>query len=179
MKAAWAMAAAAAGLAVVVAASAAEVTKPDPASAAVGSAIPTRKPGWWEMNMSVKGPAPSPARQTLHICTDPQIDQLQTPFGVHTGRCPPLQVTRTPQGWDFSGACRVAGANASTTGRAAGDLASRYHVDLVTTVDPPPVPQAARTEISIDAAWLGQCPAGKKPGDVDMTMQTSVAPPPE
>jgi hypothetical protein len=91
-KAAWASATVAAGLAFVLAASAAEVTPPDTASPAASSAIPTRKPGWWAMDMTVKGPSLSAARRTLHICTNARIDQLQTPFGVHTGRCPPLLV---------------------------------------------------------------------------------------
>jgi hypothetical protein len=31
-------------------------------------------------------------------------------------------------------------------------------------------------KMAMDARWVGECPAGKKPGDVDMNMSMNVAP---
>ncbi len=130
------------------------------------------------MDATVHGPTPAPLHTTAYICTDPAIDQLQTPFGVHTGKsCPPLQVSRTATGWAFSETCKTGPIVASTKGRAEGSLDSHYQVNLVTTLTPPPVPQAAKTDIHLNATWLGPCPAGTKPGDIRVTTRTNIAPP--
>jgi Protein of unknown function (DUF3617) len=140
---------------------------------------PVRKPGWWEMKIDVQGPTPTPIRQTMRICTDPAVDKAQSPFGVHAGStCPPLDVAKTPTGWELHESCALAGMTISTSGHATGDLDSHYDVALVTHLAPAPTPQAAETHIAIDATWLGPCPAGKKPGDVEMTLRTNVAPKP-
>jgi hypothetical protein len=54
----------------------------------------------------------------------------------------------------------------ATSGTARGDLSSSYHMESVTRMTPAPAPQLAETHMTIDAKWLGPCPAGKKPGDV-------------
>lgn len=141
------------------------------------TAMPERKPGWWEMNVTVAGPTPQPIHQTVHICTDAAVDQVQTPVGIHTGKqCPPVQAARTPDGWTFQATCVLGRTTISTQGRASGDFGSRYHVDLTTRLNPPPMPQVAEVRSAIDATWLGACPAGKKPGDMDTSVQTNVAP---
>lgn len=141
------------------------------------SAMPVRKPGWWELNMTLQGPTPQPVHQTARLCTDAAVDQVQTPVGIHTGRnCPAIQVSRTPDGWTFAETCVLGQTTISTQGRASGDFSSRYHVELTTRLTPPPVPQAAEIRTAIDAKWLGACPADKKPGDLEMTSETNVAP---
>lgn len=141
--------------------------------------VPVRKPGWWEMDLNIQGPTPSPIRQKMRICTDAEIDRVQTPFGIHTGAsCPPVAISKTADGWAFQENCALKGMTLSTSGRASGDFDSHYHVDLVTHITPAPAPQAAETRIAIDATRLGQCPDSKKPGDVEMSMQTSIAPQP-
>lgn len=141
------------------------------------SAMPERKPGWWELNLTIEGPTPQPVRQTVHMCTDAAVDAVQTPFGVHTGKsCPPLKVSRTPEGWTFAETCVLGQTTVSADGRAHGDFSSSYHVDLITRMTPPPVPQAAEVRMAIEAKWLGECPADKRPGDIETTTQTNVAP---
>jgi hypothetical protein len=146
-------------------------------AALAGTATPERRAGWWEMQVTTSGALPSPAHQVVHICTDPSIDHLQSPFGIHGGgACPPPQVERTSAGWSIASSCVVGGMTVATSGYAAGDLNSRYHVDLVTRMTPPPKPQMDELHIGIDARWLGPCPKGKKPGDVDVAMSTNIAP---
>lgn len=141
------------------------------------SAMPVRKPGWWELNLTIEGPTPQPLRQTVHMCTDAAVDQVQTPFGIHTGKtCPPIQVSRTAEGWTFSETCVLGQTTVSAEGRARGDFSSSYHVDLTTRMNPPPVPQAAEIRMAMDAKRLGECPADKKPGDIETTTQGNVAP---
>jgi hypothetical protein len=138
---------------------------------------PTRKPGWWEMQLVISGPTPQPIRQTQHICTDATIDLKQSPFGVNMNGagCKPTTVTRMTDHWMVSGACDTGAMKISAEATATGDLNDRYHADIAVHMDPPPAPQAGEVHIAMDARWVGQCPADKKPGDVEIA---SATPPP-
>lgn len=137
---------------------------------------PTRKPGWWEQQMVISGPTPEPIRQTMHICTDAAVDKVQSPLGVNMGgsSCPAVKVGRTAGGWTISGSCDTGTMKVSADAVATGDFNDRYHVDAEVKMDPPPAPQAADVKVAMDARWVGECPAGKKPGDIEM--ETNVAP---
>ena len=79
--------------------------------------MPVRKPGWWELNVTLEGPTPAPVHQTVRLCTDAAVDQVQTPVGIHTGRsCPPIRVSRTPDGWAFEATCVMGQMTISTAG---------------------------------------------------------------
>jgi hypothetical protein len=140
--------------------------------------MPVRKPGWWELSLTVQGPAPQPIHTTARICTDAAVDQVQTPVGINTGKvCPAVQIARAPDGWTFEHTCAVGHTSISTQGRASGDFSASYHVDLTTRISPAPTPQTAEIRTAIDAKWLGACPADKKPGDVEVTTETNAAAP--
>jgi len=113
----------------------------------------------------------------MHLCTDPAIDKVQSPLGVNMngGGCAP-KVTRTATGWTVAGVCDTGQMKITADAVATGDFNERYHVDIVTHMDPPPAPTAAEVKIAMDARWVGECPAGKKPGDV--VMEANVAPKP-
>ena len=149
---------------------------PMASSLAQTDAGPARKPGWWEQQLVISGPTPEPIHQTMRICTDATVDKVQSPLGVNMngGGCPQPKVARTATGWTVSGACDTGTMKISADASATGDFSDRYHVDAVVRMDPPPAPQAAEVKIAMDARWVGQCPAGKKPGDVET--ETSVAP---
>lgn len=151
---------------------------PAASSLAQTSDEPVRKPGWWEMQLLISGPTPQPIRQTMHICTDPAVDKVRSPLGVNMngGSCPPTRITRTAAGWTISGSCDTGTMKVSAVGVATGDFNDRYHVDIVTHMDPPPAPQAGEVKVGIDARWVGQCPADKKPGDIEIVTRTNVAP---
>jgi len=137
---------------------------------------PVRKPGWWEIRMSVAGAAPRPQQLTMRLCTDPEIEKVQPAFGVHMGKaCPPMQITPTAVGWDIHAACQDHGTSVAADGHASGDLSSHYVVDVDSRIVPPPAPGVTDMKIHMDATWIGPCPAGKRPGDLETT--TNVAPP--
>ena len=142
---------------------------PASSSLAQDQAEPSRKPGWWEMQVAVMGPTPEPIHQTLHMCTDAAFDVRQSPFGVNMSgdRCQPMKIARSGSGWTIAGACDTGQMKITANAVATGDLNDRYHVDIDTRMDPPPTPQAASVKVAIDAHRLGECPAGKKPGDID------------
>ncbi|MBN9556371.1 MAG: hypothetical protein J0I26_02445, partial [Alphaproteobacteria bacterium] len=82
--------------------------------------------------------------------------------------------TKTGPNWNFTGACTLGAIQISTEGHASGDFDSHYTVDMTTRINPPPTPQAGETKISMDAARLGACPGGTKPGDLNITTRTNV-----
>jgi hypothetical protein len=143
---------------------------PAASSLAQDQAPPTRRPGWWELQVLISGPTPEGIRQTLHMCTDAEVDKRQSPFGVNMngGGCPAPKITRMSDHWMVSAACDTGAMKITADAVATGDFNDRYHVDIVTHMDPPPAPQAAEVKIGMDARWVGECPAGKKPGDVDV-----------
>jgi hypothetical protein len=143
---------------------------PAASSLAQTDAPPTRKPGWWEMRMLISGPTPQAIEQIVHVCTDPSVDKRQSPFGVSMNGpgCPAPTVTRMADRWTVSGACNTGAMKITADAVATGSLDDRYHVDIDTHLDPPPAPNAAEVKIGIDARWLGECPAGKAPGDVEI-----------
>ena len=61
-------------------------------------------------------------------------------------------------------------------GVANGDFNSRYHADIVVQMDPPPAPGAAEVKVGLDARWVGECPSGKKPGDVETENSAAATP---
>lgn len=140
------------------------------ASSLAQDQAPTRKPGWWELQLLVTGPTPEPIHQTIHLCTDAAVDKRQSPLGVNMngGGCPAPRITHSGATWTVAAACDTGRMKISADAVATGDFNDRYHVDIVTHMDPPPAPQAAEVKIGMDARWVGECPAGAKPGDTDI-----------
>ena len=153
---------------------------PAASSLAQTDASLARKPGWWEMQLLISGPTPEPIHQTMHVCTDAGVDKVQSPLGVNMnagGGCGAgAKVVRTATGWTVSGSCDTGQMKITADAVATGDFNDRYHVDIVTHMDPPPAPEAATVKIAMDARWVGQCPDGKKPGDVEMATAAIGAP---
>jgi len=152
---------------------------PTASSLAQDEGRPTRKPGWWEMQVVITGPTPEPIRQTQHICTDAEVDKRQSPFGVNMNgpSCPTPKITRMTDHWMVSGACDTGAMKISADAVASGDLNDRYHADIAVHMDPPPAPQAGEVHIAMDAHWVGQCPADKKPGDFEVAASATAPPP--
>jgi len=147
---------------------AAAALAPAVSSLAQDEAPPTRKPGWWEMQMVITGPTAEPIHQTRRVCTDAAFDKVDSPLGVNMSGagCQP-KVTRTAAGWSVAGTCDTGKMKITANAQASGDFSDRYHVDIDLRMDPPPQPEVAHMTIGVDARWVGECPAGKKPGDFD------------
>jgi hypothetical protein len=125
---------------------------------------PVRKPGWWELQVVVSGPTPEPQRQTLHMCTDAATDKVSF-MGPPAPGCPPSKMTKTATGWTIAARCDLGQIKLSVDALATGDFNDRYHLDIDTRMDPPPAPQLTDIKVAMDGHWVGQCPAGRKPGD--------------
>ena len=74
---------------------------PAAASVAQDEAAPSRKPGWWELQLVISGPTAVPVHQTRRMCTDAAFDKIDSPLGVNMrGQgCAPLSTSRIATGW--------------------------------------------------------------------------------
>ena len=131
---------------------------------------PKRKPGLWKQTIFVED---INALQTATVCLDADADAKMAWWaqqGVRGG-CAKNDMRRQPDGsWKFSSVCEMAGGIKMTTdGTAVGDFQSKYEVKAETTTSGAPMAQMNGTRtVTIDASWQGACPAGMKPGDMEL-----------
>lgn len=137
------------------------------APAAAPQAPPARKPGLWSQTITTAG-----MTQTMKICFDAAVDKRMAVHGQAMGKdmCEKNVVTPTAGGWRFESVCDMgSGGRTTTTGEAKGDFQTRYEVKAVTETTGAEAPQMnGRHEMSLTAAWEGPCPAGMKPGDMQL-----------
>ena len=140
-----------------------------PAAASTQPAGPTRKPGLWSITMDMA--APMAMHQALQMCTDATTETgnrslINTMSPTSNCAAGPMSVAGGR--WSYSSNCKVGTMTMMTTGVASGDFTSGYHIDSTTTTTPAPIPSMAQTHMTIDARWVGPCPASLAPGEAMM-----------
>ncbi|WP_315835165.1 DUF3617 domain-containing protein [Bradyrhizobium prioriisuperbiae] len=125
--------------------------------------LPTRKPGLWEVKMIMAG-AKTPA-MTMHECTDASTDKEMTSSfaGTDKDACTKNDIKKTATGFAVDSQCKADGAPMTMQADISGDFNSAYTVRVKSKVGGK-APQS--TDVTMDAKWIGACPAGQKPGDV-------------
>lgn len=108
----------------------------------------------------------------IRVCLDAQTDRKLSVFGRHFGQgdCR-RSVMRDAAGvYHFSSTCRIdSGATVKAMGTASGDFTSGYSVRSEVNVSGAPVETMnGMHQIEISARYLGACPAGTKPGEVNL-----------
>lgn len=131
--------------------------------------VPKRKPGLWKQTMLVEG---IDVIQTVQLCLDPDSDSKLAWWGQQGFKqaCSKNEIEKQPDGsWKFSSVCEGAGVRTTNDGSAVGDFNSRYQLKAESSTSGAPIPEMNGTRtITIDAEWVGECPAGMKPGDMDL-----------
>jgi hypothetical protein len=146
-------------------------TAPPKVAAAPAAPIgpPKRKPGLWAQTISSQG-----VHQISKICLDAATDAKMTAWGqaIGQGACSKNVVTPIPGGWRFEAVCPLgAGGTSTTTGEAIGDFNSKYVIKAKTVTTGSSMPQAnGEHAMEMTATWNGPCPAGVRPGDIQMSM---------
>lgn len=128
---------------------------------------PRRKAGLWEITMTTAG-----VPQTQRLCVNAATDERLGLTGQERGPrpCKRESATRTPAGYEVRSVCDV-GEMGTVTSRATltGDPGSHYKVDIIATTAGARAPEANGTRsFTMEAAWKGPCPAGMKPGDMEV-----------
>ena len=138
------------------------------AAANAPAAAPRRKPGLWQMSMSSEG-----VRQASAICVDADTDAKLGLAGQKPGANPCRENRITPRpggGYDMESVCDLGEAGKMTAhGTLTGDLNAGYKVEMQSTTTGAAAPQMNGVRrIEMDAVWKGPCPAGVKPGDMQV-----------
>lgn len=138
------------------------------ASPAGPAVMPTRKPGLWTQTVNT-----GDMTQTTKICIDENVDKAMSVVGSQMSKdmCSKNAVTNVAGGYAFESVCQVgAGMGVTTTkGTVTGDFNSKYKVDAETTISGANAAHMnGAHKMTVEAAWQGPCPAGFKPGDMEL-----------
>ncbi|MEJ0019475.1 MAG: DUF3617 family protein [Acetobacteraceae bacterium] len=135
--------------------------------AAQAQDFPQRKPGLWQVEMTMPG-GPMPAQQ-MKMCIDAATDVEMQKLGTNAtqGMCTKPDIRRSGSTVTVNASCKMGETQTSTHAvtKFTGD--SAYHTDVTTKFDPP---MSGRGEqvMAQDGKWTGPCPADMQPGDVQM-----------
>ena len=146
------------------------------APAAGPATPPSRKAGLWEQTMTLPQMAQSARSmtQTTKICLDETTEAKMKWWATENRRGGPncAEQSFTPKlgGWSFHSVCDMGdGGKVVSDGQAIGDFGSHYKVDVTSVTTGSAMAETNGThKITIDATWKGPCPAGMKPGDIEM-----------
>lgn len=143
----------------------------DGVTAAAPAAVetPKRKPGLWKQTLLVEG---VDVIQSVQLCLDAASDAKLAWWGQSGFKqaCSKNEIKRQPDGsWRFSSICEGGGVKTTNDGSAVGDFNSKYQIKAESSTAGAPMAQMNGTRaITIDAQWVGECPAGMRPGDMEM-----------
>jgi hypothetical protein len=132
-------------------------------AAAASSDAPKRKSGLWEMKMSG---GHMPGGMTMQQCVDQKSDDISK-MQEPKANCTKNVVRHEGDKIVAESVCKVEGTTATTRTVFSGKFDSAYKADIKSTYDPP-MHGMRESSSTIDAKWLGPCPAGQKAGDIVM-----------
>jgi len=132
--------------------------------------MPHRKSGLWEVAMTTAGAAAM--QMTSQMCVDSSADSDLGLRGPHSQmkNCSKMEMHPGLDGVTFDSICSAGGRTATSHGSVKGDFNSSYNVDISTHLDPAPPGITGDMKMSMQARWIGPCPADLKPGQTRMNL---------
>jgi hypothetical protein len=146
------------------------------AASAQADEYPVRKAGLWEqkMKVSMAGAGAMP-EMVMRQCTDAAFEKEMKGSNVSGGsgqECSKMDIKKTAAGYVIDAVCTssAGGTTMTVTSRTevAGDLTSAYTIKSSNTMKQSGQSQGMSTTMTGSAKWLGACPSGWKPGDIEM-----------
>lgn len=129
-----------------------------------GKIVLKRKPGLWEVSMTAAG---QPMPTTMKQCADEETDATMMQMSeMQAENCKMNGFSKTETGYTFRSECEVANTKVVSEGTFSGDFDKEYRGDINTTMTPPLFGRD-RTNSTMVAKWIGPCPAGMKPGEME------------
>ena len=136
-------------------------------TSAFGAELPVLKSGLWELSRSTSQ-APETKRMTT-MCLDESVQAEMRDFGLGMAKELCSKSDRRVEGNQLTidAVCKlgVTTMTAHSVMTFSGNTA--YHTEGTATYDPPML-NISKQNSSIDAKWVGACPAGQKPGDMTL-----------
>jgi hypothetical protein len=132
--------------------------------------LPARKPGLWEIKMTMEGRnIPMPAAQH---CIDAETDKLMSSIGgsMQKDMCSKQDVQKVGSTIVVDSVCKIGQGTTTSHSVVSGDFNSAYTVKVTSKREGGPavpgMPADGTSTMTIDAKWLGACAADQKPGDM-------------
>jgi hypothetical protein len=134
--------------------------------------MPARKPGLWDMRMTVQGQKMPP--QLAQHCIDAETDKLMNEIGTGMQKemCQKHEMSQSGDTLVVESVCNIGGVNTTTRAEISGKFDSAYTVKVHSKREETPaarkIPGAPEMTMIIEAKWTGECKKGQKPGDMIM-----------
>lgn len=142
-----------------------------PATPAGPAGLPRRKPGLWEMTMTVQGEDQPPV--VTRMCLDAATEARSSIWGNEMTRdmCSKNEMRRQLDGsWKFSSVCNMgSGGVTRSEGTATGDLTSNYVIRMKSTTSGAELEMMNRdSQFTVVSRRVGACEPGQRGGDMIM-----------
>lgn len=142
-----------------------------PATPAGPTALPRRKPGLWEMTMTLHGEDQPP--MVTRMCLDAATEAKSSIWGNEMTRemCSKNEMRRQLDGsWKFSSVCNMgSGGVTRSEGSATGDLTTNYVIRMKSSTSGAELEMMNReSAMSIASRRIGACEPGQRGGDMIM-----------
>ena len=136
------------------------------ATPALADELPSRKPGLWEVKMSIEN-RNAPA-QVIRQCIDATTDQMmQSSAGPYSlAACPKRDVQSSVDSTTIDSTCTVGGKTATVHTVVTGSFDSAYTMTATSLSEDLP---GGKMIMTMEGKWLGPCAADQKPGDMIMS----------
>ena len=135
------------------------------AGAAAAQQLPTRKPGLWQITMQVTNAPSQTMRQCIDARTDPQMQRFGQ--GVSQEQCVRNTMQRDGDRYVGESECRVGATTITSRSVFAGDFGKAYRGEVESRYVPP-MAGVSQSKVTVNARWIGACPAGWRPGDMEL-----------
>jgi hypothetical protein len=130
--------------------------------------LPARKPGEWAIKITPKAASVGPT-MTTKLCLDAASDKALMEKGLAMSSGCTTQQSRDATGnLVIDATCDIGGRKIKAHSVVSGDFQSQYKIHIVSDSEGgnPALPK--HSEMTQVATWIGACPAGMKPGDMEM-----------
>lgn len=141
------------------------------ATPAPAAELPARKPGLWEVKMSIEGRNAPP--QVIRQCIDAATDQMmQSSAGPYSAAaCPKRDVQRAANSITIKSSCTIDGKPATAEAIITGSFDSAYSMTVTSESEGV---AGSKMVMTLEGTWLGPCGAEQKPGDMIFSNGRSV-----
>lgn len=122
-------------------------------------------PGLWEITATLDGQAvPGTSRACIDLELQKKHDIFAQVAPANAG-CDKPRRTPVAGGFNYQAVCKMEGATSTVAGELRGDarhvvIRAKVNVAIAGASTPP-------VSYVLESRWVGQCPSGMKPGDVD------------
>lgn len=127
--------------------------------------MPARRPGLWQLTLQTSG---APAQVVRH-CIDARTDRAMQQFshGTDPQACTRNEWRQEGDRYIGESECRFGTSLSTTRATLQGDFSKSYKGEFESRIEPP-LAGMSQTRFTLGARWTGNCPAGWKPGDLEM-----------